>query len=206
MGADVAGQLLVTAGQNADRLHSEPAFAMLCGVAPIPASSGRTNRHRLNRGGDRAANSALHLAILVRIRTDERTQAYVTRRTADGLSKLEIIRCLKRYLARENLSFPRRLRVALGRIGESEDDELAFAFHCSNDAPGVPFDHARCTAGYMGRAMGFYRLRHIERSMGMVLKSVGLPPRGRLSALGTKLAWTLLQRRLRKFTGAALPA
>lgn len=75
VGADVAGQLLVTAGQNADRLHSEPAFAMLCGVAPIPASSGKTHRHRLNRGGDRQANAALYRVVLCRLRWDPRTHA-----------------------------------------------------------------------------------------------------------------------------------
>ena len=77
---------------------------------------------------------------------------------------------------------------------------MAFAFHCGNDPVGVPYDHARCIAAYMGRAMSFYRYKHIERSMGMVLKSVGLPPRGRLSGVSTKLAWNLLQRRQRKFT------
>lgn len=101
VGADVAGQLLVTAGQNHHRMHSEAAFAMLCGAAPLPASSGRTTRHRLNRGGDRHANSALHRVVLCRMRWDPRTRAYVTRRTAEGLSKPEIIRCLKRYVARE---------------------------------------------------------------------------------------------------------
>jgi hypothetical protein len=74
---------------------------MLCGVAPLPASSGQTRRHRLNRGGDRAVNSALHMAVICRMRLDERTKADVARRTADGLSKREIIRCLKRYLAHE---------------------------------------------------------------------------------------------------------
>lgn len=74
---------------------------MLCGVAPLPASSGMTQRHRLNRGGDRQANSALHLAVISRLRVDEKTKAYVARRTAEGNSKLEIIRCLKRYLTRE---------------------------------------------------------------------------------------------------------
>lgn len=101
VGADVAGQLLVTAGQNADRLHSEPAFAMLCGVAPIPASSGKTHRHRLNRGGDRQANAALYRVVLCRMRWDPRTRAYVERRTKEGLSKKDIIRCLKRMIARE---------------------------------------------------------------------------------------------------------
>jgi transposase len=101
VGADVAGQLLVTAGQNADRLHSEPAFAMLCGVSPIPASSGKTHRHRLNRGGDRQANAALYRVALCRMRWDPRTRAYVERRTKEGLSKKDIIRCLKRMIARE---------------------------------------------------------------------------------------------------------
>ena len=107
---------------------------------------------------------------------------------------------MKRYLGRERLGMAKRLRIAAGRITESEDDELAFAFHCGNDPVGVPYDHARCIAAYMGRAMSFYRYRHIERSMGMVLKSVGLPPRGRLSGVSTKLAWNLMQRRQRKFT------
>jgi len=93
--------LVVTVGDNPDRLRSERAFAHLCGVAPIPASSGKTNRHRLHRGGDRSANRALHIAVIVRMRYYERTRTYVTRRTAEGMSKPEIIRCLKRYLARE---------------------------------------------------------------------------------------------------------
>jgi transposase len=101
VGADVAGQLLVTAGENHHRLASEAAFAMLCGVAPIPASSGKTTRHRLNRGGDRRANAALYRVVLCRLRWDPRTRAYAERRTKDGLSKKEIIRCLKRYVVRE---------------------------------------------------------------------------------------------------------
>lgn len=101
IGVDHAGQLLVSAGQNPTRLHSEAAFARLCGAAPIPASSGRTSRHRLSRGGDRQANCALHMAVVVRMRRCARTRAYVERRTAEGLSKPEIMRCLKRYLARE---------------------------------------------------------------------------------------------------------
>jgi transposase len=101
MGPDTTSALLVTIGDNPERLRSEAAFARLCGVAPIPASSGKTNRHRLHRGGDRAANRALHIAVVVRMRYCERTRSYVARRTAEGLSKPEIIRCLKRYLARE---------------------------------------------------------------------------------------------------------
>jgi len=101
VGPDSAGQLLVTAGQNTDRLRSEGAFAMLCGVAPIPASSGKTRRHRLNRGADRQANAAIYRVVLSRMRWDLGTQAYVQRRTTEGLSKKEIIRCLKRLIARE---------------------------------------------------------------------------------------------------------
>ncbi len=102
VGLDVAGQLLVTVGDNPDRIHNEAAFAHLCGVAPIPATSGKTsNRHRLNRGGDRAANCALYRIVMCRLRWDPRTRAYMNRRTAQGHSKAEIIRCLKRYVARD---------------------------------------------------------------------------------------------------------
>ena len=101
IGTETAGALLVAAGDNPDRLRSEAAFASLCGVAPIPASSGKTNRHRLSRGGDRDANRALYLLALGRMSWHLPTRTYVTRRTAEGLSKPEIIRCLKRYLARE---------------------------------------------------------------------------------------------------------
>jgi hypothetical protein len=100
-GPEVAGQLLTTAGDNPDRLRSESALAHLCGAAPIPASSGRTNRHRLHRGGDRHANHALHTIVLGRMRHDPRTRAYVARRTTEGLSNKEITRCLKRYVVRE---------------------------------------------------------------------------------------------------------
>jgi transposase len=101
VGIDVAGQMLVTAGDNPDRISSEGAFAMLTGVAPLPASSGKTNRHRLNRGGDRQANAAIYRAVITRMRHHQPTRDYVTRRTAEGLTKPEIIRCLKRLLARE---------------------------------------------------------------------------------------------------------
>ena len=101
VGTEVAAQLLTSAGDNPERLRSEAAFASLCGVAPLPASSGRTVRHRLNRGGDRHANYALHVIALVRLSAHEPTRAYAQRRTTEGLSKPEIIRCLKRYIARE---------------------------------------------------------------------------------------------------------
>jgi transposase len=94
-------QLLVTAGENIDRLRGESAFAALCGASPIPASSGKTVRHRLNYGGDRQANRALHLIAVCRLRYCQRTRAYAQRRTAEGKTKREIMRCLKRYIARE---------------------------------------------------------------------------------------------------------
>lgn len=102
VGTEIAGQFLVTVGDTTDRIRNEAAFAKLCKVAPPPASSGRTTgRHRLSRSGDRAANSALYIIAIVRMRRHEPTRAYVQRRTAEGLSKREIIRCLKRYIARE---------------------------------------------------------------------------------------------------------
>ncbi len=102
IGPDIAAEMLVTAGDNSDRIRSDAALAKLCGACPIPAGSGKTNgRHRLNRGGNRQANAALYRAIIVRMRWHPATIAYVERRTTEGLSKREIIRCLKRYLARE---------------------------------------------------------------------------------------------------------
>ena len=101
VGAQVAASLLVAAGDNPERIKSEASFAHLCGAAPIPASSGLTTRHRLNRGGNRQANNALWRIVMVRMVSDERTRNYVERRSAEGRTKREIIRCLKRYVARE---------------------------------------------------------------------------------------------------------
>jgi transposase len=102
IGTDVAGAVLVAAGDNPERLRSESAFANLCGVAPLPASSGKTTgRHRLNHGGDRHANCALWRVVIVRLATHQPTMNYMARRTQEGMSKAEIIRCLKRYVARE---------------------------------------------------------------------------------------------------------
>jgi transposase len=101
VGTDTAASLLVAVGDNPERLRSEASFARLCGVAPVPASSGKTVRYRLNRGGNREANRALHVVALGRMSWDERTREYVARRTAEGKSKREILRCLKRYVARE---------------------------------------------------------------------------------------------------------
>ena len=101
VGYDTAGQLLVTAGDNPERLRHERSYAALCGSSPVQVSSGKTDRHRLNRGGDRHANSALWRIVIVRMTSHQPTKDYIARRTAQGRSKQEIIRCLKRYIARE---------------------------------------------------------------------------------------------------------
>jgi transposase len=101
IGTETAGQILVTVGDNPERVHSEAAFAMLCGVAPLPASSGKTQRHRLNRGGDRQANRALHIIAITRKRCDPRTQAYLKKKTAQQHTRREATRSLKRLIARE---------------------------------------------------------------------------------------------------------
>ena len=111
IGPDTAALLLVAAGDHPERLRSEAAWAHLCAVAPIPASSGKVTRHRLNPGGDRQANHALWRIVITRMSSHPPTRAYVARRTEEGLSKKEIIRCLKRYAARE--IYP-HLRAAAG--------------------------------------------------------------------------------------------
>lgn len=99
-------QMLILVGDDPTRIRSEAAFAKLCGVCPIPPSSGKTHRLRLNRGGNRQANAALYRVAIVRMRSHEPTLAYVKKRTKDGKSKSEIIRCLKRYIVREIYSQP----------------------------------------------------------------------------------------------------
>jgi transposase len=101
MGAGTAAEMLLLVGDNRERIHSEAAMAKLCGVCPIPASSGKTSRHRLNRGGNRQANAALYRVVIVRMRAHQPTLDYVKRRTAEGKSKPEIVRCLKRFVVRE---------------------------------------------------------------------------------------------------------
>ena len=102
IGTDTAASLLVAAGDNPDRLHSERSWAHLCGVCPVPAGSGKTDgRHRLNRGGDRQANAALYRIVLTRMSGDPRTKTYVIRRRQEGKNTAEIMRCLKRFVARE---------------------------------------------------------------------------------------------------------
>ena len=116
VGPETAATLLVAA-DNPERLRSESAFAHLCGVAPIPASSGKTVRHRLNRRGNREANRALYIIAVVRLRWDECSRAYAARRAAEGKTKKEIIRCLKRYIAREIY----RLLLATGAVPTIEE-------------------------------------------------------------------------------------
>ena len=128
-----AGQLLVTAGQNIDRLHGESSFAMLCAASPIPASSGKTTRHRLNYGGDRQANRALHLIAVCRLRYCDRTRAYVNRRTAEGKTHREIMRCLKRYIAREVFT---SLRADLADIAPSSP-LVSTTIMCGNPGLGI---------------------------------------------------------------------
>jgi transposase len=101
IGPDTAALLLIAACDHPERLRSEAAWAHMCAVAPVPASSGKTRRHRLNRGGNREANHALWRIVITRMSAHPATRAYVERRTAEGLSKKDIIRCLKRYVARE---------------------------------------------------------------------------------------------------------
>ena len=101
IGPDAAAEMMSVAGDNPTRIRSEAAFAKLCGACPIPASSGVTNRHRLFRGGHRQANAALYRIVIVRMRWHQPTIDYVRRRTAEGRSKRDVIRCLKRFVARE---------------------------------------------------------------------------------------------------------
>lgn len=101
VGAVTAAALVVAAGSNPGRMRGEAAFSMLCGTSPIPASSGRTERHRLNRGGDRQANRAIHEIAVVRLARDPRTREYVERRVSEGKTRREAVRCLCRYIARE---------------------------------------------------------------------------------------------------------
>jgi rubrerythrin len=112
---------------------------------------------------------------------------------------------MRRYLDREQISFLKRLRIAAGRIGESEDDEMAYAYHCANKGVDAVYDHRQCIAVYMSTTVPIYRFGHVERVMGMVFKAVGLKPRGRLSDVSARVAWHLLQRRGRKMAEIVTP-
>jgi len=107
---------------------------------------------------------------------------------------------MRRYLKRERISVLQRLRIAASRIGESEDDELAYAFYCGNAPPEAAYQHKQAIAGYMSRAMTMYRYRHLERAVGMIMKAIGLPPRGRIFAVAARGAWWLMCTRRAKFT------
>jgi hypothetical protein len=106
---------------------------------------------------------------------------------------------MKRYLKRERIGVWRRVMIAAGRIGESEDDELAYAFHCGNMPADAPYEHKHAIAGYMSRAMTVYTYGHMARATSMIMKAIGLPPRGRLYALAAGAAWRLMRSRRAKF-------
>ncbi|WP_436845994.1 IS110 family transposase [Streptomyces chartreusis] len=112
IGPDTAVTLLITVGDNPERLDSEASFASLCGVSPVERSSGRRQVRRLNRGGDRQANAALHRIVFTRLRVDPRTQDYYERRIKEGKTRREIVRCLKRYAAREVFHLVKQLQPA----------------------------------------------------------------------------------------------
>ncbi len=110
---------------------------------------------------------------------------------------------MHRYLKRERLGVLSRARIALGRVTESEDDELAYAYHCTNEPEGVAYDHQRCIAAYMTRTMGCYRRHHIDRAMGMMFKTIGFTPRGRVSRGVSRLAFAAMRRRGARFARIA---
>ncbi len=110
---------------------------------------------------------------------------------------------MHRYLKRERIGVLRRTRIALGRVTETEDDELAFAFHCTNEPAELPYDHQRCIAAYMSRAMGFYRQPHLDRALGMIFKTIGFTPHGRIRRAASRLAFLALRRRQRRFAAQA---
>ena len=113
--------LAIVAGDNPERIRSEAAFAKLCGVCPIPASSGRTNRHRLNKGGNRQGNMALHRIAIVRLRYHKPTRDYMAKKTREGKGKLEIIRCVKRFIARE--AYRALISIRNGEVGRGTPAE-----------------------------------------------------------------------------------
>ena len=136
IGVDTAAVLLSVAGDNPERIRSERAFAAICGVSPLPASSGRTHRHRLNRGGNRQANAALHRIAVTRLRWHEPTRRYAARRQAEGLSKREILRCLKRFIARE-VFHTIRGRAAI-RLCKGERRDVARLLPAASELPTKP--------------------------------------------------------------------
>ena len=146
IGTENAATLLIVAGDNPQRLRSEASFASLCGVAPIEASSGKVVRHRLNLVGNREANRALYMICLARMRRDRRTQEYVARRTAEGKSKREIIRCLKRYVAREVY----RMLISCGAVPRRQLQRT----RPTSPLGAAPLDHRSVTPVNKGRMDG----------------------------------------------------
>ena len=139
VGPDTAAMLLIAAGDHPERLRCEAAWAHMCAVAPIPASSGKVSRHRLNRGGNREANHALWRIVITRMGSHPATRAYVDRRTNEGLSKKEIIRCLKRYVAREVYHHLRAgADPPASRGGLARESAAAPRCWPSNDPPAAP--------------------------------------------------------------------
>ena len=161
-GAVSAAKLVVAAGENPGRLRSEGAFAMLCGAAPVPASSGKTDRFRLNRGGDRRANNALHMIVAGRMRSDPRTAEYVERRRAEGKSTREIMRCLKRYVARE-------VYRALTRPGDAPAPPDPAALRAARRSAGLS---QRQVAEALGR-VGRRARRVVQQARGREVRQVG---------------------------------
>ncbi|WP_240759292.1 ferritin-like domain-containing protein [Lichenicoccus roseus] len=112
---------------------------------------------------------------------------------------------MHRYLKRERIGVWQRTRIALGRVTETEDDELAFAYHTTNEPVGMAYDHERCIAAYMARAMGFYRQGHLDRAVAMIFKTIGFRPHGRVCRGAARVAFGLMQRRRRKFETVIRP-
>jgi transposase len=136
VGPDSAAALLITAGDNPERMHSEASFAALYGVSPIEASSGKTPRRRLNRGGDRRANGALYRIALTRSRGEHRTRDYLERRATQGLTRREAAHCLKRYIAREIYQLIRRFVLTQMLIGTTSLQESPGRACATDDAEG----------------------------------------------------------------------
>jgi transposase len=154
VGPDVAAILLVAAGDNPERLRNEASFAAMCGVSPIEASSGMTVRHRLNRSGNRQANHALWRIATNRLITDAETRAYAARRTSEGKSRREIVRCLKRYIAREvfrTLTRPEAIPVG----ADLHDARTAAGFNLNQVAAVLRVDPTRVSR--LERALDFDR-------------------------------------------------
>jgi hypothetical protein len=137
VGPDSAAALLITAGDNPERMHSEASFAALYGVSPIEASSGKTPRRRLNRGGDRRANGALYRIALTRSRGEHRTRDYLERRATQGLTRREAAHCLKRYIAREIYQLIRRFVLTQMLIGTTSLQESPGRACATDDAGGA---------------------------------------------------------------------